>query len=119
MSQIPDFTDTELWILRTALTERHGAAIRVPWGGGEARLNPESSSLTACPVTYRAQRGANFVIVKVDGGEYRRLFFYHARNQFGTGRDYDDNLSECVTIPLQVQVRADHERRQNLKAEKH
>ena len=48
-------------------------------------------------------------------GEYRSQFFYRNREQFGAGRDYYDNLTECVTILLQVQ--ANHERSRNLKAD--
>jgi hypothetical protein len=116
MSQIPDFTETELWTLRTALTERYGAPVDLQLADGEVRLNPESSTLSICPVAYWAMGGANFVIFKVGESEYRSQFYYRARDQYATGRDYYDNLGECVTILLQVQ--ADHERKQNLKADK-
>ena len=116
MSQIPDFTETELWTLRTALTERYGASVDLQLGDSEVRLNPESSTLSSCPVAYWAMGGANFVIFKIGEGEYRNQFYYRGRDQFGTGRDYYDNLSECVTILLQVQ--ADHERKKNLNADK-
>jgi hypothetical protein len=116
MSQIPDFTETELWTLRTALKERYGAPVDVQLGDSEVRLNPESSVLTTCPVAYWSADTVNFVIFKVDTSEYRSQFYYRGRDQYGTGRDYYDNIGECVTILLQVQ--ADHARKKNLKADK-
>ena len=116
MSHIPDFTETELWTLRSALTERYGTPVDVQLGDSEVRLNPESSTLAQCPVAYWAVGGANFVIFKIGETEYRSQFYYRARDQFSTGRDYYDNLGECVTILLQVQ--ADHERKKNLSADK-
>ena len=50
MSQIPDFTETERWTLRTALTECSGALVDVQPADGEVRSNPESSALTTRPV---------------------------------------------------------------------
>lgn len=114
MSQIPDFTETEPWTLCTGLTERYGAPVDVQRGDGEVRLNPESSSLTTCPVADSAVGGANFVIFKIGETEYRSPFYYRARDPFSTGRDDYDNLGECVISLFQTQ--AGHERKQYLKA---
>lgn len=115
MNPIPEFTETELWTVRTALNERYGKPVELQLADSELRLNPESTTLTPCPTVFWAQGGVNFIIFKVGEGEYRSQFFYRNREQFGTGRDYYDNLAECVTILLQVQ--ADHERSRNLKAD--
>ena len=114
MNPIPEFTETELWTMRTALSERYGKSIALRLADSELRFNLESTTLTPCPTIFWAEGGVNFIIFKVGESEYRSQFFYRNREQFGTGRDYYDNLAECVTILLQVQ--ADHERSRNLKA---
>ena len=108
MNQVPDFTETELWAIRTVLAERYGEDVELQLADSELRLNPESTTLTLCPAAFWSGRGANFVVFKIGEGEYRNQFFYRNREQFGTGREYYDNIAECVTTLLQVQ--ADHER---------
>ncbi|TRZ55233.1 MAG: hypothetical protein D4S02_18050, partial [Rhodocyclaceae bacterium] len=66
------------------------------------------TQLTDCPTLFWSERGADFVICKVGESRYRCQFFYSEQEQFGTGRDVYDILSECVTTLLQVQ--ADHEK---------
>jgi uncharacterized protein YegP (UPF0339 family) len=112
MNQVPDFTETELWAIRTALNERYGKEVEIQLADSELRLNPESTTMTSCPTAFWSESGTNFVIFKIDEGEYRNQFFYRNREQFGTGREYYDNIAECVTTLLQVQ--ADHERSRNL-----
>lgn len=108
MSAIPDFTETELWTVRTALRERYGQAVPVELADIELRLPPTARHTTPCPGVFWSAQGANFVIAKVGEGRYYAQFFYRGYEQYGTGRREWDNLAECVTALLQVQ--ADHAR---------
>lgn len=108
MAQIPDFTETELWIVRSTLKERYGREVELELAEAELRLSPEAQTLTPCPTVFWSERGAHFVICKLGDNHFRPQFYYRGYQQFGTGRDRYDNLAECVTTVLQVQ--ADHER---------
>ena len=108
MSPIPDFTENEQQQISQILFERYQRL--VPWELAEAelQLDPGSEQTTVCPTLYWSQRGAEFVVCKLGESRFRCQFFYSEREQFGTGRDLYDDLSECVVTLLQVQ--ADHER---------
>ncbi len=111
MTSIPDFTDSELWIVRDTLQQRYGRTIEPELGDAELRLDAHSSTLTPCPALFwRDEQGANFVIFKVGERRYRAQFFYRVHQQFGTGIDEFDNLAECMVTLLQVQ--ADHAAKQ-------
>ena len=107
-TKIPDFTDNELWIIRSTLTQRYGKEATFELADAELRLDPESPTLTFCPTVFWSERGANFVLSKVGESAYRCLFYYRGFEQFGTGRETYDDLAPCVITLLQVQ--ADHER---------
>lgn len=107
MGDIPEFTDNETWIVKSTLSERFGSEIPVDAAEAEIRLNPYSAELTDCPVLVWEARDANFVIFKVGDRRYRAMFFYRVREQYGTGIDEFDDLTECVVTLLQVH--ADHE----------
>lgn len=108
MSQVPDFTDSELWIIRTTLKERYGKDVETQLADVELRLDPGAREVTSCPAVYWSERGANFVLCKVGEKQYHAQFYYGSSRQYGTGRDRYDELGDCVTTLLQVQ--ADHER---------
>jgi len=106
MSEIPDITETEEWIIDTTLKERYDHEVERNYGDAEIRLNPSDRELSTCPVIYWQDEGCNFVIFKTGERNYRAQFFYKPYRQFSTGvREYDD-LSECIVSLLQVQ--ADH-----------
>lgn len=106
--KVPDFTDAELWTVQTTLRERYGEDIRPELGDGEIRMHPNDRELTEVPLAWWSQRGANFVIFKVDERRYRGQFYYRGYQQYGTGQPEFDDIASCVTTLLQVQ--ADHER---------
>lgn len=110
MDQIPDFTDTELWAVRTSLKERYGTEVEIQLADAEIRMDPSSRTLTTCPAIFWSERNANFVVFKIGDSHYRCQFFYRGFQQYGTGNELFDNISQCVTVLLQVQ--ADHERAQ-------
>ncbi len=107
MKSIPDFNQNELWVVKKALEERYGKPVDIELAESELRLDPDSSELTPCPTVFWQVGDCNFVVFKVGERSYRCGFFYSIREQYGTGIDQFDDLSECVVILLQVQ--ADHE----------
>ena len=108
MPTIPDFTDAERWIVESALRERYGERIPIELADAEVRLNPAEPVLTVCPTLYWTARGAHFVILKSGEDRYRCQFFYSTTQQYGTGRNEFDDISDCVVTVLRVQ--ADHEK---------
>jgi hypothetical protein len=107
MHAIPDFTDNELWILRSTLKERYGRDVEIRLAEAELRLEPDAREVTPCPAVFWSERGANFVIAKSGESRYRCQFYYRGFQQYGTGRDEYDELATCAVTLLQVQ--ADHE----------
>jgi hypothetical protein len=106
MSGIPDFTESELWIINTTLAERYGTPPEIQLAETEMRLDRGKTELVACPTVYWQADNCHFVVVKTGEQHYRCQFFYRIHQMYGTGvEDYDD-LSECVVTLLQVQ--ADH-----------
>lgn len=107
MNPIPEFSPNELWIIHDTLKQRFEQEIAVELAESEIRLNPLSSELSLCPVAYWEALGANFIVAKVAEGRYRCQFFYRVHEQFGTGIEEYDDLTECIVTLLQVH--ADHE----------
>jgi len=106
MSQIADFTESEMWIIKTTLAERYHEAVEPQLADSELRLDPFSSELTPCPVAYWEKDGCHFVVFKTRDHSYRCQFYYRVHQMFGTGIEEFDDLSECMVTLLQVQ--ADH-----------
>lgn len=114
MNSIPDFTESEIWIVRDTLAQRYGHEVSLDMGDAELRLDPHSSTLTPCPILFwQDDKGASFVLSKVGDRRYRGQFFYRVHQQFGTGIDEFDNLAECTVTLLQVQ--ADYDAQQQSK----
>ena len=106
MSAIEDFTESELWILRTTLVERYGRELGIQQADIELRLNPVSTELSLCPAAYWQEDGCHFIVCKTGASRYRCQFYYRVHEMYGTGIEEFDDLSECVVTLLQVQ--ADH-----------
>lgn len=107
MAEIPDITETELWVIKTTLKERYGRDMDVELADAEIRLRPADRNLSQCPVVFWPDGGCNFVIFKSGESSYRCQFFYKGYQQYGTGRYEYDDLAECIVDLLQTQ--ADHE----------
>ena len=105
-SPIADFSDSDLQLLGQILFERYARLVPIQSADAELQLDPQQETLTLCPSLYWEERGANFVVIKIGDNRFRCQFFYSADEQFGTGRDFYDNLGDCVTNVLQIQ--ADH-----------
>ena len=104
MSAIEDFTDSELWIIRTTLEERYGETIEPDLADIELRLNPYATELTPCPAAYWEHQGCHFITCKTGDSRYRCQFYYRVHQMYGTGVEEYDDLSECVETLLQVQA---------------
>ena len=104
MSAIEDFTDSELWIIRTTLEERYGETIEPELADIELRLNPYATELTPCPAAAWSHQGCHFITCKTGDSRYRCQFYYRVHQMYGTGVEEYDDLSECVVTLLQVQA---------------
>ena len=71
MTQIPDFSDTELAVVRDALVKRYGKSVKIELADSELRLDPDAPVLTPCPTAFWSERNASFVICKVGANQYR------------------------------------------------
>jgi hypothetical protein len=107
MGNVPDFTENELWLIRTTLRERYGRDVDLELADVEVRVPPGARELTSCPAAFWAERGAHFVIVKTGEGCYRAQFYYRLHQMYGTGVEEFDDLVDCAVTVLRVQ--ADHE----------
>ena len=105
---ITDFTDAQQEYVANLLAQRYCKKVELLLADSEFQLNPESEALTVCPTLYWSERGAQFVVYKVENEHYRCQFFYSPAEQFGTGHDDYDDIEKCVVTLLQVQ--SDHER---------
>lgn len=104
---IADFSDSELKLVSHTLFERYGRIVALQAADAEIQLDAESEQLSTCPVLYWEERGAHFVVFKLEDTRYKAQFFYNETTQYGTGKESFDNLGDCVITLLQVQ--ADHE----------
>jgi len=107
MSTIPDFTESELSVVRAALQERYPIPPKLEFAESEMRLEAEDRELSICPTLYWQARRCHFVICKTGSERYRNQFFYSVREQYGTGITEYSDLGECVLTLLRLQ--ADHE----------
>jgi hypothetical protein len=106
--KIPDFTETELSVVRETVAERFRKPVEIQVGDAEIRLDPSDRELTVVPAAVWNEGGANFVIFKAGDGDFRAQFFYRVHKQYGTGQRSYDNIGDCVVTLLQVQ--SDHDR---------
>lgn len=105
--RVPDFTQEELALVAVLLEDRFNKSVTLELADSELKLDPLSDELTLCPALYWSERGAHFVLSKVDPASYRCQFFYSDADQYGTGHDNYTDLRRCVLTLLRVQ--ADHE----------
>jgi hypothetical protein len=104
MASIPDFSETELWIVNTSLQERYDEPIETQIADSEIRLLPSDRDVTEVPVIFWQADGCNFIIFKTGDRKYRGQFFYRLYQQYGTGVHEYDDLTECIVSLLQTQA---------------
>ena len=103
--KIPDFDETELTAVRAQLLTRYRNAVEPQQAEVELTLSG-TGDLTWYPALFWSEIGASFVVLKLDAGAHRPLF-YQPDQQFGAGRDRYDDLDDCVANLLRMQ--ADHQ----------
>ncbi len=113
-SKIPDFTETELWAVRTTLKERYGKEVEPQLADSEVMLGV-ADGMAWCPTLFWSAKGANFTVVKLDIKRYRAYFYYHPEHQLSTGIDGYNEIGDCVISVLQVE--SDHLRQQKISAD--
>ena len=104
MSAIEDYTDSELWLIKSTLKERYGKDVDIQLADIELRLNPYATELTPCPAAYWEDEGCHFIVCKSGDSRYRCQFYYRVHQMYGTGVEEYDDLSECTVSLLQVQA---------------
>jgi hypothetical protein len=104
MTATPDFTDAEITEVRVAVQQRFGRAIEPDLAESEIRLDANDRELTVCPALYWKERGCHFVILKTGTDRFRSQFFYSVREQYGTGIEEYDNITDCVLTLLKLQA---------------
>jgi hypothetical protein len=116
MSQgkIPDYTETELWTVRSTLKERYGKEVEIQMADTEIMLGG-AGDMAWCPTLFWTAKGANFTIVKTGAKLFRAYFYYHPEHQLSTGIDSYDEIGDCVISVLQVE--SDHLRKQKISAD--
>ena len=115
---IPDFTDHELWLIRSTTDERYGKGkIELMQVDVELRLSPADKELTLCPAIYWEDNDCKFILAKVDYNKrtgvrkYRSQFFYRNYQHYGEAEDeiaYVD-LGDCVVNLLKLQEKYEEE----------
>ena len=71
-NKIPDFTETELWAVRSTLKERYGKEVEPQLADTEVMLGG-ADGMAWCPTLFWSAKGANFAIVKLGAKRFRRL----------------------------------------------
>ncbi|MFV1983501.1 MAG: hypothetical protein ACC657_08165 [Thiohalomonadales bacterium] len=112
MSDIPDFTQDELKIIKDTLTERFGHDVETHLVETEVRLYKGDRELTEVPAVYWEENECNFIIMKKGKNRFHNQFFYSVNKQYGTGIEEYDDIHKCTVTLLQVQ--ADHELKEGL-----
>ena len=108
MSQIPDLTDTEMWIIQSAVNERYRSEVPLHLADAEVQLDENNRDLTSCPAVFWDRGETSFVVLKVGENRFRCQFFGRDLEMYAPGKSEYDELAECVVTLLQAQ--ADHER---------
>jgi len=105
MSQITDFSKSEIWTIESTLKERWGKdnEIELQFADTDIRLHMGDKETTECPAVIWQHEGCNFVIFKTGIQNYRCQFFYKGYQQYGTGVHEYDDIGDCIISLLQVQ----------------
>ena len=103
MSSVPDFTEAEQWAVETTLKERWPEKdLEIQLADVEIKMYPQDRELTVCPAIFWEVGSTSFVIIKVAERTYRSQFYYRGFQQYGTGKQEYDDITDCVVTMLQV-----------------
>lgn len=106
-TSINDFTSEELTLIHDTLAGRYGAPIETQQADIEIGVDETDSELTECPAIYWEHKDCHFILAKAADDKFFSQYFYGDDEQFGTGKQFYDDLHNCVITLLQVQ--ANHE----------
>lgn len=70
MGTIADFSESELWLLRSTLRERYGEELEVQLADSEMRIEAHSTQLHTCPAAYWERDKCHFIVVKTGADHY-------------------------------------------------
>lgn len=108
MTNMPDFDEPEMNILRESVANRWKQEVELHPADVETRLSGHSEKITECPAIFWNRDNCSFVIIKTGEALYRCQFFYSPHEQYGAGSKEYDDIGKCVTSLLRLQ--ADHAR---------
>ena len=76
MAQIPDITESALWVMKPLVKERYGREVEIQLADSDIRFHVSDHELTTCPVIDgTADDSCHFVIFKTGGRGYRCQLF--------------------------------------------
>jgi hypothetical protein len=107
MATIPDFSETELDVIRQTLRERYGHEVDMQLVESEIRLHKTDRELTLCPGVYWTEKDCHFIVLKTGQQNYRCRFFYRVSEEYATGIDEYNDILDCIISLLRAE--ADHE----------
>lgn len=111
MPEINDFTESETWVINTTLKERWPReTVELQMADVEIKMFPHDRELTVCPAVFWQYDETSFVIIKVGDRAYRSQFYYRGYQQYGTGKQEFDDITDCVTTLLQVHADKESEK---------
>ncbi|MEW5769358.1 MAG: hypothetical protein AB1831_03230 [Pseudomonadota bacterium] len=115
MSDIPEFSASDIKLVQATLKERFGAEVaektEIKEVETEIRLSPADRELTDCPALFWVVDDCAFVISRTGLAAYRAMFYYSVKDRFGTGQEEYDNLGDCVITLLKVHEETEAKRR--------
>jgi len=112
MSDILEFTEEELKIIKNTLSERFVREIETQLADTEVRMYKGDRELTEVPALFWEANDCSFIIIKKGTNRFHNQFFYGVNKQFGTGIEEYDDIHKCTVTLLQVQ--ADHALKEGL-----
>ena len=107
MSNIPDFTESEAKLINDTLAERYGKPVATERADIEMPQAADDNEVYVCSAFYWEHNGCHFVLAKTGEQEFASQFFYGPDEQFNTGKEFYDDVRDCLLTTLRVQ--ADHE----------
>jgi hypothetical protein len=103
MSPVPDITEAEQWTVETTLKERWPEKdLEIQLADVEIKMYQQDRELTVCPAIFWEVGSTSFVIIKIAERTCRSQFNSRGFQQYGTGKQEYDDISDCVVTMLQV-----------------
>ena len=101
-NKIPDFTESELQIIATALKDRYGKEVETHLADAEMESSDEAGKVT-CPVIFWRWQEASLLIFKMGQNHYSARYFYDPDEQFHPAEEDFGDIANCVLALLMAQ----------------